>query len=159
MSLLDIDNNVIQTDRIINLDREKEIIIRFLRQYTQVYDTDIPIAPLSEADRLRHVYGQHYRWMCIDKVDLSPAVDVSYDSIPIARMEERVCTDVYLQLVDNQWIIVPFDYNRPVGIFNYFGDSFPDFIRFANGTSICRITTSGPSTTNYGYYVPRETED
>lgn len=163
MSVLDVNNNIIQTDRIIKLDKEKESIIKFLHQYTHQRD-DIPIAPLSVADRSRHGHAQNCVWSYIDKADLNnpnSSADVPNDFVPqtCIHVEDIWCADVYLQLVDDQWVIVPFNYNHPVGVFDYFGDSFPDFIRFANGTSVCRIITSVTPTTNYGYRVPAEPGD
>ena len=165
MSVFNVNDNISKTDNTIRLDKEKEDIIRFLTQYTKLYEfdkfrgADIPVAPLSKEDRLAHMSGRYYRWMSMSHVNLTSDANTFFDPKITVHTEERKCTDVYLQLVDNHWIIVPFDYDLPVGIFNYFGDSFPDFIRFANGTSVCRITTGGPPTTNYGYHVPQDDDD
>lgn len=165
MSVFNINDNISKTDDTIRLDKEKEDIIGFLTQYTKLYEfdkfrgADIPVAPLSKEDRLAHMHGRYYRWMSMSHVNLASDANTFFDPKITVHTEERKCTDVYLQLVDNHWVIVPFDYDLPVGIFNYFGDTFPDFIRFANGTSVCRITTGGPSTTNYGYHVPRDDDD
>ena len=146
----------------LDLEYEKFQIQRFFQRYScqnsqiDEYQDDISIKSPHVVTIVTPEYSNQYN-SCLDG-DRGDLIRTPGVLTPKLTTSHIVFTNAYLKLVDKKWIIIPYDHNNPIIIKDFFGDNFPEYIRFANATAIMYIYTNPcmqhyphSASTNFGW--------